>query len=221
MTGLSNYGEVQTLNLIGAIPQAYLQLHLGVAGENGNLNAAPGMPRAPIHFGAANGFVVPTQLASDGTTASNGNAVDFGAWVGSTFPLADLVTHWSVWDALSGGQCWATGAFGGLNPRSMLADGTTDTFRSTVDHGFAADDIVTLTTLTGLALPAPLARDTEYVVLAAGLTAKEFAISDTIGGAAIDIAANGAATVQKVVGRRVNSDDPVRVASGEIVMYLD
>lgn len=219
---LSDVGEAAALALFGGTAQWYLALHLGPPGENGTANAAPGIVRAPIRFGAPSG-TSPTQVASDGGTAHNGAAVDFGIWVGSVFPNADFVTHWSLWDAAVAGNCWATGAFGGLVPRSMLCDLTTDTMRSTVDHAFAAGDIVTFTTFAGLTLPAPLARDTLYTVTTANLTLKEFSVSASGGaaGAVVDIAANGACIVEKVVGKLVNTDDPVRVGNGEVVLYLD
>lgn len=73
---------------------------------------------------------------------------------------------------------------------SMTADASTDTMTRTTAHGLSADDVIFVLELApgGDAGPfAGFAAQTQYWVLASGLTATQFKLSATKGGSAIDI----------------------------------
>lgn len=63
----------------------------------------------------------------------------------------------------------------------------TDTLSATA-HGFVDEDAVVF---TGADLPAPLVAGTTYYVIATGLTADEFQVSATLGGAAVNLSDDG------------------------------
>lgn len=66
-------------------------------------------------------------------------------------------------------------------------------------HGLAAGNSVLFwaTEQGNQGLPAGLAEDTEYFVIAAGLTADAFSVSATLGGSALDITDEGVGDAQK------------------------
>jgi hypothetical protein len=66
-------------------------------------------------------------------------------------------------------------------------------------HGLVANDHVILWATIGAGLPTGLAEDTEYFVIATGLTTDVFELSATLGGSAIDITAIGDGDVQKFI----------------------
>jgi hypothetical protein len=64
-------------------------------------------------------------------------------------------------------------------------------------HGLSAGNSVVFWPTIGAVLPTGLSEDTEYFVIAAGLTADVFEVSTTLGGSAVDITAIGDGDVQK------------------------
>lgn len=66
-------------------------------------------------------------------------------------------------------------------------------------HGLAAGNSILFwnTEQGNLGLPPPLAEDTEYFVIATGLTVDAFSVSATLGGAALDITDEGVGDAQK------------------------
>ncbi len=66
------------------------------------------------------------------------------------------------------------------------------TMANSVKHGFAAGDVVRFTTTN--TLPAGLAVNTSYYVIASGLTTTAFKVSATLGGSAVDITDTGTGT---------------------------
>jgi hypothetical protein len=64
-------------------------------------------------------------------------------------------------------------------------------------HGLAAGNSVLFWDDFNVGLPAGLAEDTEYFVIATGLTVDAFSVSATLGGSAVDITDEGNGTVQK------------------------
>jgi hypothetical protein len=100
---LSNYTEdafANTLRGGGAgtsftAPAAvYAKLHLGDPGEDGTANAAAETTRKAVTFGASSGGVI-----SLSNTPS---------W--TSYPAAESVTHISIWDDETAGNCLGSGA---------------------------------------------------------------------------------------------------------------
>lgn len=73
---------------------------------------------------------------------------------------------------------------------------TADTIYSEA-HGLVAGNSVLFWDDFNSGLPAGLSEDTEYFVIASGLTADAFKVSATLGGAAVDITDEGVGTAQK------------------------
>jgi hypothetical protein len=99
---ISNYAENALLNTFGgtafSVTTPYLQLHVGDAGEDGTANGAGETTRQSVSFSSASG----------GSMSS------------------ETLTHWSMWDASTGGNCLWTGALSGSATVS-----TGDTFQIT------------------------------------------------------------------------------------------
>ena len=82
-------GRCNVLNGTGLPATLWLQHHTADPGEGAT---------API--GGRQAF---THAASTDGTASNVSTIDH------TVPAAATYSHWSVWDAVSGGNCWWVG----------------------------------------------------------------------------------------------------------------
>jgi len=111
---ISNYAENKLLDTIGgtsfSVTTAYLQLHLGDPGEDGTANAATETTRKVVSFGSASGG----SMASSATVE----------W--TNVAATETVSHWSLWDAASAGNCLWSGA---LASSAALTAG--DTFQIT------------------------------------------------------------------------------------------
>jgi hypothetical protein len=70
---------------------------------------------------------------------------------------------------------------------TMTADAGTDTLTRTTAHTLSADDVLVFVASGAGSLFAGLSANTQYWVLASGLTANDFKLSLTKGGAAVDI----------------------------------
>jgi hypothetical protein len=101
---ISNYAENKLLDAVGgtsfAATGAYLKLHTGDPGEDGTGNAATNTSRQTVTFGSA----------SSGSIATTSSAT----W--SNVSTTETYTHWSLWDASTGGNCLWTGALSSSAP---------------------------------------------------------------------------------------------------------
>jgi hypothetical protein len=75
----------------------YLKLHTASPGV-GATAASAETTRKALTFAAA----------GSGSKAANGTLPSWTSWSAGT----ETITHFSIWDAVSGGNCLATGAFG-------------------------------------------------------------------------------------------------------------
>jgi len=96
---ISNYLENAILDAVGnntalQVAQAYVKLHTGDPGEAGTSNAAGETTRKSVSFAAASG----------GSMASDADA----AW--TNVSTAETLTHVSLWDNATAGNCLWTGA---------------------------------------------------------------------------------------------------------------
>lgn len=111
---ISNYAENKLLDAVSgtsfAASGSYLKLHTGDPGEDGTANAAANTTRQSITFSSASG----------GSMATSSSAT----W--TNVPSTETYTHWSLWDAVSAGNCLWTGA---LSTSAALTAG--DTFQIT------------------------------------------------------------------------------------------
>ena len=111
---ISNYAENALLNTLDgtsfSVANTYLQLHTGDPGEAGTSNVATESDRVAVTFG----------------TATSGSLASSAAVTWTNVAANETVTHWSMWDASTGGNClW----YGSLSSSAALQAG--DTFQIT------------------------------------------------------------------------------------------
>jgi hypothetical protein len=113
----SNYAEGKILDhMLGTtswtMPSTiYVKLHTGDPSEDGTANAAAETTRKLCAFNAASG----------------GSATNSGAISWTSYPGAETITHVSVWDNVSAGNCLGAGS---LSASKTMASGDTLTFNS-------------------------------------------------------------------------------------------
>jgi hypothetical protein len=103
MSGLSDHAENAFANSlrgggngsnVTAPAALYAKLHTGDPGEAGTSNAAATTTRVEVQFGAASGGVVSLSNSPSWTNLGN----------------AETITHLSIWDNLTAGNCWGKGS---------------------------------------------------------------------------------------------------------------
>jgi hypothetical protein len=108
----------------------------------------------------------------------------------------------SLVDSSSGAatvRCWSPAGASARRAFSVDSAGVTADLLFSPAHGLTTNDRVLVWPTIGAALPTGLAEDTEYFVIATGLTTDAFSVSATQGGAAVNITAIGDGDVQKFV----------------------
>lgn len=96
---LSNYAELKVLDAICnnasfAVAQVYVKLHTGDPGEDGTSNAAGTTTRIAASFAAA----------ASGACSSDADTL----W--TNVGTAETISHVSLWDASTAGNCLGSGA---------------------------------------------------------------------------------------------------------------
>lgn len=113
---ISNYGENKLLDHITgrasftAPTTVYVKLHTGAAGEDGTSNAAAEATRKSMAWSAAASGSIATSATIEWTNVST----------------TETYSHWSIWDASTGGNCLWVGA---LSSSAAVTAG--DTFQIT------------------------------------------------------------------------------------------
>jgi hypothetical protein len=111
---ISNYAELKLLDTLGgtsfSVTTCYVKLHTGDAGEDGTANAATETTRKSVSWSAA----------ASGSKASSATL----SW--TNVAATETYSHWSMWDASTGGNCIWTGA---LSSTASVTAG--DTFEIT------------------------------------------------------------------------------------------
>jgi hypothetical protein len=109
---ISNYAELKILDhLTGttawtAPSGAYVQLHTGDPGEAGTSNVATETTRKSASFNAASSGAISTSATLEWTNVA----------------ATETISHWSLWDAASSGNClW----YGALSASASVVAGDT------------------------------------------------------------------------------------------------
>ncbi len=125
-----------------------------------------------------------------------------------------------IWDASTAGNLLYCGFLDSVRHFSaVLVDTTGDVFTAPT-HGLTADQRVRFeATPDTPTLPAPLAENTLYWVIAAGLTADLFAVSTTQGGASVAITAKGTARVWKQTNITVSLNDTPQIEANALSIF--
>lgn len=117
-------------------------------------------------------------------------------------PAGTTIRAIGVCSALSAGSVITWAPAGASARRAMSVTDSTDVTNNDIwspAHGLAAGDRVLFWATIGAGLPGGLSEDTEYFVIATGLTTDSFRVSTTSGGSAVDITSIGDGDVQKYV----------------------
>ncbi len=124
---------------------------------------------------------------------------DITAAVTFDVPAGTTVRGIGLWSALTVGtlRAWSPAGASARRGFDVTAAGVTANTIDSPAHGLVAGNSVVVWPTIGAVLPTPLAEDTEYFVIAAGLTTDVFSLSTTLGGSAIDLTAIGDGDVQK------------------------
>lgn len=113
---ISNYAELKILEhttgkTAWTIPSnVYVKLHIGDAGEDGTSNAATETTRKVAAWASASSGAIATSATLEWTNVA----------------ATETYSHWSMWDALTSGNCLWTGA---LSSSAAVTAG--DTFQIT------------------------------------------------------------------------------------------
>lgn len=170
----------------GLTTTPHLSLHTGFppAGGNEVTGGSPAYARKPFTWSAA---------AARAKSSSAAQTLDV--------PAGTTVRAVAVYDALTVGtqKAWSPAGASARRAFSVDAAGVTNNDVFSPGHGLAAGNSVLVWATIGAVLPTGLAEDTEYFVIATGLTTDAFRLSATLGGSAIDITAIGDGDVQKFV----------------------
>jgi hypothetical protein len=168
----------------GLTTTPHLSLHTGFppAGGNELTGGSPAYARKPFTFSAAAGRAKAMSAAQ-------------------TFdvPAGTTVRAVGNYDALTAGtqKTWSPAGASARRAFSVDSAGVTANDIFSPAHGLVAGNSVLVWATIGAALPTGLAEDTEYFVIATGLTTDAFRLATTLGGSAIDITAIGDGDVQK------------------------
>jgi hypothetical protein len=105
----------------------------------------------------------------------------------------------ATWSASTAGtmNSWSPAGASARRAISVDSSGVTNNDIFSPAHGLAAGNSVLFWATIGASLPTGLSEDTEYFVIATGLTTDAFRVSTTLGGSAVDITAIGDGDVQK------------------------
>lgn len=115
-------------------------------------------------------------------------------------PLGTTVRAVSTYDASTAGtqKAWSpVGASARVSISTPDATAVTNNDLFSEAHGLVAGNSVLFWDDFNSGLPNGLSEDTEYFVIATGLTTDSFRVSATLGGSAVDITGIGVGTVQK------------------------
>jgi hypothetical protein len=149
--------------------------------------------------------------------AAASGAKDITAAVTFDVP-ASTVRNVGLWSASTAGTLRAWMPAGSTARRAfsvVAADLAGNTIQSPA-HGLVAGNSVVVWPTIGASLPTGLAEDTEYFVIAAGLTTDVFELSATLGGSAIDITAIGDGDVQKITPEVFGAQGTYQVSAFQI-----
>lgn len=143
------------------------------------------------------------RIAATWTASAAAGAISPATGIPATFniPAGTTVRAVAAVTALTAGSLvlWSPVNASARRAFNVTAAGVTANTIDSPAHGLVAGDHVLVWATIGAGLPAGLAEDTEYFVIATGLTTDVFSLSATLGGAAIDITGLGDGDVQKFI----------------------
>lgn len=168
----------------GLLTTPHMSLHTGFPPAAGNelTGGAPAYARQPFTWNAA---------AAGSKSIAAAKTFDV--------PASTTVRAVATYDALTVGtqKAWSPAGASARIAVSVDAAGVTNNDIFSEAHGLVAGNSVLFWDSYNAGLPAGLAEDTEYFVIATGLTADTFRVSTTLGGSAVDLTDEGVGDAQK------------------------
>lgn len=164
--------------------------------------------RVAVTFGAPGSGV-------GGRQTTNTGAVTFAAKSDAGTATIKAV---GVYDASTAGNLFDVIMLDGADPIGFvtLDIATNNTLRAPA-HGLSTDQKVRVETFPGLqTLPTGLSANTEYWVRSGGLTADDFTLATSQGGAVIDITAEGRGLLHRQTDLTINQNDQCNFAIGTL-----
>jgi hypothetical protein len=169
-----------------------------------------GYARAAITFGSP-----ATTSPAGGRQRANSSACTGGQ---KTDAGSVNAIGWGIYSASTAGTLkWI-----GLLDSDVPIVGTADTgdLITAPAHGLSTDQRVFVLAAPGAVLPAGLAENTAYFVLASGLTTDAFKLSTTSGGSAVDVTASGAAMFIPYTALAIAQNATPEFASAALVIQI-
>lgn len=171
-----------------------------------------GYARVAITFGAPAGALGGRQIA-------NTAAVLFAA---KTDAGAATIVAVGIWDALTVGNLMDVIPLTSIDPFAFVSDDIATDLLKAPAHGVTTNQKVRLESFVGsVTLPTGLAENTEYFVIASGLTVDVFKLSATQGGSAIDLTVVGKGLVLPQTDLVINQNDQANFAIGVLKLADD
>jgi hypothetical protein len=155
-----------------------------------------------------------TRVAGTYSAASSKSVALSSAVVFTNCPTGTVVAF-SIWDALSSGNCLWTG-FLTASPKAFTGDDSTDVI-TCPGHGLTTNDQVVFYDDGVGTLPTGVSEATLYYVISSGLTTDAFKISTTLGGSAVNITAKGQGLVSKTTPKTIaNAGDTFNLSTATL-----
>lgn len=178
----------------------------GLITSGTHLAAFTAFPPTPASNEVTGGSPAYARKAITHTATAAAGSISPSSGLPATFdiPAATTVRALAVMNSVTVGAgtviAWSPA---GAGPRLSINTGdSTDVTNNDIfseAHGLVAGNSVLFWDDFNSGLPNGLSEDTEYFVIATGLTADAFRVSATLGGSAVDITGAGVGTVQKFV----------------------
>lgn len=147
-----------------------------------------------------------------GRQRANTNTVAFPQ---NTGPDVSII-GWALMSATTGGVARGIALLDADPP--IIGFGAVSDLISAAAHGLVADQRVFVLAAPGAVLPAGLAENTAYWIIATGLTTDAFSLSLTQGGAAVNITAAGAAMFCPYTPQTIATNATPSFAAGQLVL---
>lgn len=125
---------------------------------------------------------------------------------------------WGIWDAATGGNLKDISLLDPDPPVAAIANDPSTEDLIAPAHGLVADQRVFVMAHPGLLLPAGLAENTAYFVLATGLTTDTLRLSTSSGGSAVNITAKGGCYLLPYTARTIAGGSTPEFAIGALVI---
>lgn len=210
-TNFANLGDATGVRGSTTAGSLFVALHTASPGEAGDqtTNEANYTNYARVAVArSAGGWTVA------GDQVSNAALISFPACGAS----GNTITHWSAGVATSGAsEILFYGALSAVTPEAFTAVASTDLVTSP-NMSFAVDDRVTFYAREGGSLPTGITEGTVYWIKT--VSGNTYTISTTQGGATLDITADGAGLIQKVVPLIVSNGITPQFAIGQLVVTI-